>query len=88
MLNHSSILQRVIDPERGDFNPELARHILKLHFPDADLARYAELSAKAQDGNLGEHERQELEDYVNVNDLLMMLKAKAENSLRQRPSAA
>jgi hypothetical protein len=88
VLNHPAILERVIDPERGEFPPELARQILRFHFPPADVARYAELSAKAQDGSLSDAERQDLEDYVNVNDLLMILKAKAETSLRQKPSAA
>ena len=78
----------MIDPDRGDFSPELARQVLKFHFPDPDLARYAELSAKVQDGKLNDLEKRELEDYVNVNDLLMILKAKAENSLRQQSSAA
>jgi len=82
MLNDPAILERVIDPVQGDFPSELARHIPKFTFPPNDRARYEELSKKAQDGTLTSSERADLEDYVNVNDLLMMLKAKAEASLR------
>lgn len=88
MLHEPAILERIIDPERGDFPPELARQVLKFHFPPADHARYVELSGKAQQGTLTESERAALEDYVNVNDLLIILKAKAEASLRQHSSAA
>jgi hypothetical protein len=87
MLSDSAILERVIDPKRGDFPPELARRILQFDFPTSDHARYAELSAKAQDGSLTEQERAELEDYLNVSDFLTIIKAKAEASLRQNSAA-
>src|SRR5207253_1417400 len=35
---------------------ELAQHILNLHFPAADHARYEELSSKAQQGAISEDE--------------------------------
>jgi hypothetical protein len=82
------MLERVIQPKRGDFPPELARAILSFGFPPSDHARYADLSAKAQDNSLTEDERAELEDYLNVNDFLTVLKAKAEASLRPKGSAA
>jgi hypothetical protein len=88
MLTHPSILERVIKPERGDFSPELAQHILSFDFPPEDHDRYRELSAKAQDGSLTPDERLELEDYLGVNDFLIIIKAKAEASLhRQNPAA-
>ena len=88
MLTHPGILERVIDPQRGDFPAEVARQVLKFDFPPADHARYEELSAKAQAGALSGQERMELEDYLNVNDFLMMLRAKAQASLRAHGSAA
>jgi hypothetical protein len=88
MLAHPAILERVVKPDRGDFPPELARHILSFDFPPADHARYAELSAKASEGQLSSEERSELEDYLNVNDFLTLIKAKAEASLRQQSPAA
>ena len=88
MLSDPAILDRVIDSKRGDFPPAVARQILKFAFPPKDRARYEKLSYKAQDGKLTEKERAELEDYLNVNDLLIVLKAKAEASLRNESPAA
>jgi hypothetical protein len=88
MLSDPAILERVIDPEHGDFPPEVARQVLKFAFPPKDRARYEKLSYKAQDGDLSTKERAELQDYLNVNDLLIILKAKAEVSLRDKSPAA
>ena len=88
MLNNPAILDRVIDPTLGNFPRDLARQVLKFAFPPGDRARYESLSYKAQDNTLTSAEPAELEDYVNVNDLLMILKAKAEASLRQQNPAA
>ncbi len=88
MLSHPAILERVIDPQHGNFPPELARQVLKFTFPPEDRARYVELSSKAQDGALTPTEREELEDYLNVDDLLIILKAKAEASLQNHTPAA
>ena len=88
MLSDPAILDRVIDPKRGDFPPAVARQILKFAFPPKDLTRFEKLSYKAQDGKLSVKERAELEDYLNVNDLLIILKTKAEASLRNQNPAA
>ena len=82
MPSDSTILERVIKPERAGFSPELARNILAFDFPPADHQRYQELSAKASEGTLSETERAELEEYLEVNDLLTIIKAQAEASLR------
>jgi hypothetical protein len=88
MLTDPAILERVIDPKHGDFPPELARQVLKFAFPPKDRARYVKLSYKAQDGKLSAKEQAELQDYLNVNDLLIILKGKAEVSLRDKSPAA
>jgi hypothetical protein len=88
MLKHPAILERVINRDLADFSPEVARQILSLDFPAADHARYAELSARASDGTLTDEERSELEDYLDINDFLMIIKTKAEMSLRRRSPAA
>ena len=88
MVVRASILERVIEPGRGGFSAEFAREVLKFGFPPADHARYEELSARAQNDELSEEESAELEEYLNVNDFLTILKAKAEASLRTKGSAA
>ena len=87
MRNDSAILERVINPSRGDFSAELARQVLSFDFPPADHARYAELSGKAGEGLLNEDERAELEEYLEVNDFLAIIKAKARASISRNPAA-
>ena len=83
MVSDSTILERVINPERGDFSAELARHVLALDFPPRDHERYQALSAKVSEGALDEQERAELEEYLDVNDFLTLMKAKARISLQR-----
>ena len=66
----------------------MARHILDLDFPPADHKRYEELSAKAQQGTLTATEEAELDEYLDVNDLLTIMKAKAYISLKHHNPAA
>jgi hypothetical protein len=88
MLSHPELLDRVFEPAEGTFSPELARQILKVHFPASDHARYEELSAKAQEGDLSAEEQSVLDDYLNLNDFIIVLKAKAQASLKHHDSAA
>jgi hypothetical protein len=88
VASDSTILERVIKRERAGLSPKLARHLLALDFPPADHARYHELSAKASEGTLNDAERAELEEYLEVNDFLTVIKAQAEASLRRRGPAA
>lgn len=83
-----SILERALDPEGGGMSPALASQVLSWHLPAADHARYSELSEKAREGTLDPKERAELENYLNANDILTILKSKARISLRQHSPAA
>jgi hypothetical protein len=76
------ILARLLQPKKADFSPEASRSILRLSFPPKDQARVELLSSKAQDGTLAREEREELEEYIRVADLLAILKAKARLSLK------
>jgi hypothetical protein len=78
-----AILGRLINPDTGDLSPEAAESLLRLDFPEADHARMAELSSKAQDGALTAEEREELQEFVRVADLLAVLQSKARRSLRR-----
>jgi hypothetical protein len=86
-----SIIQYCPDLWRGEaanvgvvlFQPESRQMSVKLSDTLARVKhfRYLELSDKAQQGTLTAAERGELEDYLDVDDLLMMLQAKARASL-------
>jgi hypothetical protein len=84
VISDLTILDRVIAPKRGNLSPDVAREILAFSFSPKDRGRYEKLSAKAQLGTLSKKERAELENYLNVNDLLTLLKAKAASSLRRQ----
>lgn len=88
MVRQTSLLDRVIEPQRGDFSAEHARYVISLDFSPAEHTRYAELSSKAQDGNLTSDEEAELDDFLLVNTLLMVLQSKARTSLAKHSSAA
>jgi hypothetical protein len=79
----SAIWGRIVNPRRGTLAPEAARAILKLDFDPADRKRVDLLSARAAEGTLGADERAELEEYVRVNNELMVLQSKARLSLKK-----
>jgi hypothetical protein len=81
MVSRSSILEHVIEPERGSLSAEFARYLLTLDFPRSDQDRYAVLAGKAQSGILTPEEKAELDEFLNVNDFLTIIQAKARASL-------
>jgi len=88
----TAILERLIAPKRGNFSEGVARAILEWDFAGEDRERVAVLSAKAQEGVLTPDEREELEEYVRVGNLLALLQSKARRSLdtskhKSRPSS-
>lgn len=75
------IFSRVVDSENGNLQPQLARFVLDLDFPEADRLRFEDLSLKAQDGKLTEEEANLLDGYLHVDSLLAILRLKAERSI-------
>jgi hypothetical protein len=73
-------------PRKGDLSREAARSILKLTFESRDQARVDFLSSKAQEGKLTSKEREELEEFIRVADLLAILHSKARLSLNKAGS--
>jgi hypothetical protein len=82
MITQPAILERVIEPNRGDLSPDVARYFLRLDFAPEDIARYRELSGKAQEGTLTPEEQAGLDDYLGVNTLLAIMQSKARVSLK------
>jgi hypothetical protein len=76
------IWARVIAPEDNGLSPETARSLLEIRFSEKDKARMKELAERNQEGSLTEAERQELEGYVKVGDVLSLLHLKARRSLK------
>lgn len=78
----AAIWTRIIEPEKNGLSPEAARSLLELRFSERDLSHMNELAQKNRQGLLSGAERQELEEYVKVGDVLALLHLKARKSLQ------
>jgi len=83
-----SILERMIDPDHGDFTPEVAKYFLSFDFSPEQHARYEILSGKAAEGTLSQNEAGELDELIAANAILTVLQSKARLSMRQQTPAA
>jgi hypothetical protein len=81
--SEAAIWTRVLQPEDNGLSPDAARSLLALTFSERDKARMSELAQKNQEGLLTPEERQELESYVKVGDVLSLLHLKARKSLQR-----
>jgi hypothetical protein len=77
------ILGRLLEPEKADLPPEVARHILALQFGAADRERMNELAEKARAGTLSAEEEGILENFRHVGRLLALMQSKARLSLKK-----
>ena len=72
--------------EGGALTAPVARHVLKLGFSPDDKSRMRELAERNREGTLTDAEREELDDFVKVGDLLAILQSKARKLLKRTPS--
>ena len=82
--SEAAIFGRLIEAERGDLSPDLARYILAIDFRPEDRARMHDLAVRNQGGRLSKAEWDELQNYVNVGHLLALMQSKARKSLKRR----
>ena len=77
------IWTRLIQPGNGTFQKTAAHAILAVNFDDAEKARMHDLAQRNGEGQLGASEKQELESYIRVANVLAFLHAKARRSLQK-----
>lgn len=82
-LNEVEIWTGVINPERHDMSVPEAHLVLRWSFDDDAKSKMEELAARNNRGELSEAEREELEAYVNVGQVIAILQAKARLSLKR-----
>jgi uncharacterized protein with NAD-binding domain and iron-sulfur cluster len=83
-----SSLERLIDPDNGNFTADVAKYFLAIDFTPEQHARCEALSGKAASGTLSESEAAELDELLAANALLTVLQSKARQSIhRQTPAA-
>jgi hypothetical protein len=88
MTPRTPLLEKIIQPDKGDFSQAHAKYVLSLGFSSRQQARYGALAEKANEGTLSEKEKADLDEFVLTNALLTILKAKARRSLRRQKTAA
>jgi len=80
-FTEAAILGRLLEPEKADLPPDVARHILAIQFGSDDRERMNELAEKARSGALTPAEESILENYRHVGRLLALMQSKARLSL-------
>ncbi len=80
---YAELLRKVFDLTGRGLSRPLAESLLSLDFPESDAVRAAELSEKANEGFLTDVEREELQVYANIADLLAYWQLKATQALQQ-----
>jgi hypothetical protein len=78
----TEIWLRILHPDEP-LSPPVARAILGLSFPETDVGRMHELSAKARAGTLTPAEDAEMDEFERVGSILSTLKSKARQLLRR-----
>jgi len=81
MATATDFLSTYLDPIAEELTPQQAEKILATRPNDKLIARVGELADKANSGNLSEQERAEYEYYIDVDEAISLLKAKARNLL-------
>lgn len=81
--SEAAIINRLLKLDEKELNPEVARFVLSIQFSDADHAQMDDLAAKARAGTLTESERQALERYIHVADVLSLWHSKARRTLKR-----
>lgn len=85
--SEAAIFARVWEGGGGGLTVPVARHVLKLGFGDPDQARMRELLERNRAGQMTDPEREELDNFVRVADLLAILQSKARKVLKADASA-
>ena len=84
--SEAAILNRVIQPESGDWPRAAAEAILGIGFNETDREQMTALLEKAQAGDLTNEESEALEHYRHIGKLLELMKSRARRSLQTSPA--
>jgi hypothetical protein len=81
-INEVDIWTGVISPERNDMPVPEANAVLRWSFNDDAKSRMEELANRNGQDGLSDSEREELEAYINVGQVIGILQTKARLSLK------
>lgn len=83
----AAVLRRALEFKRGAGSVEGARFILDLDIRSEDKARASDLLRRRQQGTLSPAEEEELASYIEADDVLSILRAKALAVLKEAGAA-
>ena len=81
--SEAALWGRLLDPVGTKLSPDVARYILTLRFPQADIDRMHALAEKARSGTLTLEEHIEMDNYERVGHVLSLMKSKARKALKK-----
>lgn len=83
-------IEQVVNSYKEDEPVPVERvdYILSLRFSDSEQARINALLAKNRNGVISQQELDELDHFLDIGDLLSMLKSRLQASLNQNPITA
>ncbi len=79
----ATVLSRALEAKGGEVPPEGARFILDLGIREQDKQRTLDLLERQQRGEITAEERDELESYIQADNVLSILKATALLALKK-----
>jgi hypothetical protein len=77
----TKIFERIVEPNWKSLDVQGARAILQMKFAPRDIDRMNELAALARRGQLTPGEREELDLFCNLGDLLTIMHSRAKRVL-------
>ena len=83
--SEAAILARLISSRDEILAPEVAQYLLSFAFQPADMERMHQLAELGQGAQLNPEEREELESYRHVSNLLAIMQSEARQFLRVHP---
>lgn len=92
MASHSANLNlepviwaRLLEAQKRDISPELARYLLSIDFTDSDRERIGYLAERSSSGTLTPDEEAEYDSYLHVANVLAIMQSKARVVLGEKP---
>ncbi len=83
--SYGDLFERAVVLKSERLSEELAHGLLASRFPSSDQKRLKRLAAKQRSGKITPEELGEMDRYIQVADLLEVLKAKAAAALQTKP---
>jgi hypothetical protein len=80
--HQTTLLDGLLEPFGECLTPEVAKKLVQLRANPEITAKVEELAEKCNEGQLTADERDEYESYIHVNNVMMMMRAKARKFLQ------